>query len=138
MNADNISNISQDSLHEPLEELWNPELLQLAIVKSAGSQRIGTCESWIELSWDISSRVALLQLYATENEDEAPTQQWERTIQIPEMPYEAEVDLVRHLTILSHLCYSLYAASPDVTSLVSEFTTTLFDFNKSILLTKTN
>ena len=57
-----------------------------------------------------------------------PVEHWHQKISIPEMPYEAEADIIRHLTQLANLFYSLYAATPDVVDLVPEMLDTLLNF----------
>jgi len=109
---------------EPEDELWRPEAMQAESVEPTDSKRIGTDESWIELTWNLEHRFAWLTLYTAEGR----TPLWQRTITLPEMPHEAEVDLIRHLTHLANLCYSLWAASADAVDLIPQFLDTLFDF----------
>ena len=91
-----------------------------------GSRRIGTDESWIQLTWNLEHRTAWLTLYIAEGE--ITIECWQRTIRVPTMRYEEDVDVIRHLTQLASLCYSLYAASPDAANLTTELIDTLLDF----------
>ena len=91
-----------------------------------GSRRIGTDESWLELTWNLNHRLAFLTLYTAEGD--TPIKCWQRRIVIPQMRYEEDVDVIRHLTQLANLCYSLYAASRDATKITTELMDTLLDF----------
>ncbi len=108
---------------EPDDELWLPED-QAEAVEPTDLRRIGTDESWIELTWNLAHRFAWLTLYTAEGR----TPLWQRTLTLPEMPHEADVSLTRHLTHLARLCYSLYAASTDAVDLIPQLMDTLFDF----------
>ena len=48
------------------------------------------------------------------------------------MPYEADVDIVRHLTFLAHLLYSAYAASSDVIRFIPHLTDILLSFGRFV------
>lgn len=108
------------------EDLWHPEVMQAQMADSQGLKRIGTDESWLELAWNLNHRLAFLTLYTAEGD--TPIKCWQRRITIPEMRYEEDVDVIRHLTQLANLCYSLYAASPDASNIVTELMDTLLDF----------
>lgn len=107
---------------EPEDELWQPEVMQAQTVEPTDSKRIGTDDSWIELTWNLAHRFAWLTLYTAEGRPPI----WQRTITLPERL--ADVDIVRHLTHLAHLCYSLYAASADAVDLIPQLLDTLLDF----------
>lgn len=106
------------------DELWLPEVMQAQAVESTDSKRIGTDESGIELTWNLAHWFAWLTLYTAEGRPPL----WQRTLTLPEMPHEADVDLIRHLTHLARLCYSLYAASSDAIDLIPQLLDTLLDF----------
>lgn len=108
------------------EALWEAEAMQTETVEMEGVRQIGTDESWIQLTWNLEHRTAWLTLYVTEGE--TAIECWQRTIRIPTMPYEEDVDVIRHLTQLANLCYSLYAASRDAANLTTELMDTLLDF----------
>lgn len=114
--------IDLDELTPEPEDEWQPEVMQAEAVEPTDSRRIGTDESWIELTWNLAHRFAWLTLYTTEGR----TPLWQRTLTLPERL--ADVDTIRHLTFLAHLCYSLYAASVDVGDLIPQLMDTLLDF----------
>ncbi len=106
------------------EALWEAETLQQEHLEIEGSRRIGTDESWLELTWNLNHRVAFLSLHTAE----ASTAIWRRRITIPEMRYEEDTDVLRHIFNLAHLLYSFYAAGPDAVDLVPQMADTLLDF----------
>ena len=108
------------------QALWEVETLQQENLEMDGVRQIGTDESWLELAWNLHHRLAFLTLYTAEGE--TPIKCWQRRITIPEMRYEEDVDVIRHLTQLANLCYSLYAASPDAANIVTDLMDTLLDF----------
>ncbi len=110
------------------DELWLPEVMQAQTVQPDGIKRIGNDESWIELSWNLHHRLAWLTLHA-QNFDQ-PLPMWQRQIAIPEMEHESDVDLIRHLTMLANLLYSLYAATEEALDLVTPMMDTLLDFRQ--------
>ena len=108
------------------DERWEAEVMQAETVDMDGVRQIGTDESWLELTWNLNHRVVFLTLYTAEGD--TPIKCWQRRITIPQMRYEEDVDVIRHLTQLANLCYSLYAASPDASNIVTELMNTLLDF----------
>ena len=108
------------------DERWEVEVMQAETVFMDGVRQIGTDESWLELAWNLNHRLAFLTLYTAEGD--TPIKCWQRRITIPEMRYEEDVDVIRHLTQLANLCYSLYAASPDAANITTELMDTLLDF----------
>jgi hypothetical protein len=108
------------------QALWEAETLQQENLEMEGIQHIGTDESWLELAWNLNHRLAFLILYTAEGE--TPIKCWQRRITIPEMRYEQDTDVLRHIFNLAHLLYSFYAAGPDAVDLVSQIADTLLDF----------
>ena len=106
--------------------LWEAETLQQENLEMEGMQHIGTDESWLELAWNLHHRVAFLTLYTAEGD--TPIKCWQRRITIPQMRYEADTDVLRHIFNLAHLIYSFYAAGPDAVDLVPQMADTLLDF----------
>ena len=111
---------------EPEDDFWHPEVMSAETIGSDGAKCIGTDESWIQLTWNLEHRTAWLTLYIAEGE--TPIKCWQRRITIPDIRYEEDVDVIRHLTQLANLCYSLYAASPDAANIVTDLMDTLLDF----------
>ena len=111
---------------EPEDDLWHPEVMSAETICSDGAKCIGTDESWIQLTWNLEHRTAWLTLYVTEGE--TTIECWQRTIRIPTMRYEEDVVVIRHLTQLANLCYSLYVASRDAANIVTDLMDTLLDF----------
>ena len=108
------------------QALWEAETLQQENLEMDGARRIGTGESRLELTWNLNHRVAFLTLYTAEGD--TPIKCWQRRITIPQMRYEEDTDVLRHIFNLAHLLYSFYAAGPDAVDLVPQMADTLLDF----------
>jgi hypothetical protein len=111
---------------EPEDEPWLHEVVREDTIEPEGTKHIGTDESWIQLTWNFTHRIAFLTFYTAEGETSIEC--WRETMWMPEMSNETDINIVRHLTHLANLCYSLWAASLDGVSLVSPFAETLFNF----------
>ena len=113
--------IDIEALMPEPEGQWRPEV-QAEGVEPTDSRRIGTEASWILLTWNLAHRFAWLTLDTAEGRPPL----WQRTLTLPERL--ADVDTIRHLTHLAHLCDSLYAASPEAVDLIPQLMDTLLDF----------
>lgn len=79
------------------QALWEAETLQQENLEMDGVRQIGTDESWLELAWNLHHRVAFLTLYTAEGE--TPIKCWQRRVTIPQMRYEEDTDVLRHISI---------------------------------------
>ena len=108
------------------EPLWEAFAMQAETIEMDDVRQIGTDESWLELTWNLHHRLAFLTLYTAEGD--TPIKCWQHRITIPQMLYEEDTDVLKHIFNLAHLLYSFYAAGPDAVELVPQMADILLDF----------
>ena len=108
------------------EPLWEAFAMQAETIEMDDVRQIGTDESWLELTWNLHHRLAFLTLYTAEGD--TPIKCWQHRITIPQMRYEEDTDVLKHIFNLAHLLYSFYAAGPDAVELVPQMADILLDF----------
>ena len=85
-------------------------------------------DPWIELAWNLNQGWAWLTLYVTPGD--LPIQQWHQKFSIPDMSYAEGTSVIRDLTHLANLLYSMYAASPDIAAVTPQISEVLQSFHK--------
>jgi hypothetical protein len=110
----------EDSSDEPFE-WW--EVAPAEPFEPEGSQRLGTDDSFLEISWNLAHRVAFLTLFVAAP---MPVECWQYRFDIPQGL--DDVDVLRHLYHLVFVLQSLYQSRLNAVDIVPQLAGALLDF----------